>query len=296
MQEILKIANNIKIFGIGEATHGQHKINSYRSKVFRNLVQKCNYNVLVLEEQYSTCQEVNQYIKSNIDTKLEIIMQSFMWPWKSVQMYDLINWMREYNKTHNNILEFRGIDIQFDSGFSLPNDKLNAYVKKIIKKYQKLKEQNTTNFRDKNMFDLFMKFYESNKRYFIWAHNAHLEKNNNDHSDMTFFGTHLYDKFKNDYFVIGNAFFKGSFRGLNPDSGKMEIAAIDVKKNKLADGLYFYNNKFKNKQFPEGGSAASRIDPMKYIWFVRYGSRFDGLLVIDNEMPIRLIENVGSWK
>lgn len=296
MNKILKIANEVDIIGMGESTHGQDKIDMYRAKVFKNLVTKCGYTVFILEDQYSSCSEINDYIKGS-KNKLKNVMESLMLPWKSIHMYKLIKWMREYNKKHNNKLEFVGIDIQFDTGFDT-RDNVILFVNKLIKKYQDLVNNKKFNyleiynFRDKYMFEVFMKLYDPLKKYFIWAHNGHLEKHSYPigKNNIVSLGVRLHKKFKSKYYVIGNTFYNGSYIGLNPITKKMEIAKIPKIKyvTKLKSGLYF-SNKLKIEKIPEGGSAASKKDPLKYIFLLKYKNRFDALLVINNEKPRKII-------
>ena len=66
IDKIVSIAKNVKIIGMAEATHGQEKITKFRIKVFKKLVKKCNYSVFVLEDQYSCCEQINQYIQTGI--------------------------------------------------------------------------------------------------------------------------------------------------------------------------------------------------------------------------------------
>ena len=95
MDEIVGIANNIQILGMGEATHGQSKITQFRIKVFKKLVEKCGYTVFVLEENYSCCELVNKYIKTGIGYPDDLPFY-FQFPWKNYYILNLIKWMRKY--------------------------------------------------------------------------------------------------------------------------------------------------------------------------------------------------------
>ena len=94
-------------------------------------------------------------------------------------MLKLIKWMRNYNITHHNILEFKGLDIQTicdnnnNNNNNNKNDSISKYVKKKFTLNNKINQDDwvaADGFRDKSMFDVFMKIYDPAKKYFIYAH------------------------------------------------------------------------------------------------------------------------------
>jgi erythromycin esterase-like protein len=271
---------------MGEATHGQAKIIQFRIKVFKKLVKKCGYTVFVLEENYSCCELVNKYIQKGIGHPDDLLLY-FMWPWKNYYILNLIKWMREYNKTHKNKLEFKGVDCQVICNDYKSNSKINKFVTNIVKS----KKKN----RDKSMFDIFMKIYNPNKKYFIYGHMGHLQKEK--YYNQLWFGCYLHKKFKENYYAIGNAFYYGSYLGVDEDND-YKFSTITITKNmtknsrKFKDGINISNKvkEYANKNIFEGGAVFSSKTPMITFDKTIVNNRFDAIMVINDEHPFRMIK------
>ena len=139
-KQIIEIIKNRSIIGFGEATYGQYKIENKIFDIYKSLVLSHGFTIFILEENYFICKQINDFIKNNIDINFDIQIMAFSW--KTKNMYNFIKWMKEYNKTHNNILEFIGLDIALPLDttiklFPKNNNKNNndIFVLKKIKQY-----------------------------------------------------------------------------------------------------------------------------------------------------------------
>ena len=105
---------NKKIISIGEATHGTHEFAQMRHKIFRYLIQNHGFNTLFLEDEYSRCLLINEYIQGRTKDSISVVIQQFRnWTWFTAEMQSLIEWMRGYNQKHpDNPLNFVGVDMQ----------------------------------------------------------------------------------------------------------------------------------------------------------------------------------------
>ena len=307
MKEIYKIAENVKILGMAEATHGQEEITKLRIKIFKNLVKKHNYTVFVLEDQYSCCENINHYIKTGKGNIKKIIL-NLMWFWWSFDMLFLIRWMRKYNMRNNNILEFRGLDIQYLCyDYTNNNDEAAKIAKNKFNLNKKIDQDDwvkADGFRDKSMYNVFMKIYDPNKKYFIYAHNYHISKNDLVGGDnnaigsqfegryfrgdnVKWFGNYLFKKFGKDYFSIGNHFKEGSY-----------LETFDIIEQRKESGLKTDYSKLKDsdsdtfiiiKNIPRVG----KIDPYNFneglsIFENSSYKYFDAIFIIKKEYPIKL--------
>ena len=318
----------VNIIAMGEATHGQNKIANLRLKMFKYLVKNHGYTVFVLEEQYSTCELINDWIRSESEYDLDDIIFDLMWPWKSVSMYHFLGWMRKYNKMHNNVLEFKGVDVQFANSKYVKSktgngciagklDKFVTFANKIMLLLQIAYDKNPDDemagfeLRDKLMFKMFMKMYEPGKKYFIYAHNGHIEKKYFIESYKNF-GYHLDKKFGPKYLAIGNSFDGDEYYGGNPVLRQFQIATfntpidlaevniyndvtdtfehLDLSNNlKLPPGLT--TNKMVNfgeKYIVNTGTAVDADNPYKYLVAYPIQNRFDAVIVIPNEKALQL--------
>jgi erythromycin esterase len=103
-----------KIISIGEATHGTREFALMRHKIFRYLVQNHGFNTIFLEDDYSRCLLIDEYIKGRtVEDRSDLLRNFGNWPWKTEEMLNLIEWMRLYNQEHpDDQLNFVGVDMQ----------------------------------------------------------------------------------------------------------------------------------------------------------------------------------------
>lgn len=286
---ISKLAESIqdyRIIGIAEATHGQLKINEFRNKLVKKLITKYNFRVIVLEDQYSCIQFVNKYIK-NKDASYLDGLDAF--GFLSKTFVSLLTWIRKYNIKNNNKISIVGIDCQYTCSKYKSQSEINNYVNTLVQKFNKIDESKSTDFRDKSMYNIFMKQYNKNKKYLIFAHNAHLQKKPYCKDDkVKWLGNHLYRTFGSDYCAIGNTFYTGKYLGIDIDNDdKFGIAKINVKKW-LRDGIY-YMNQNNNILIYDGNAVFSSKHPNKYFNESYASDRFDILVVINDEIPFDTI-------
>ena len=84
------------------------------------------------------------------------------------------------NMKNNNTLSIIGIDCQGLCPKYKSNSKTTNYVTNLVQKYNNNPTQGT---RDKYMYKIFMKQFNINKKYVIFGHNAHLQKEKYDVKD-----------------------------------------------------------------------------------------------------------------
>lgn len=101
------------IVGMGEATHGTHEFFELKAKTFQFLVTECNYKIFGIEASYGAMQYVNEYVK-NGKGSLQDIYQYFDWPWDTQELFELIEWIKNYNqnKKESEKVSFYGFDMQ----------------------------------------------------------------------------------------------------------------------------------------------------------------------------------------
>lgn len=106
--------DSVKVFGMGEATHGTKEFFEIKAKTFEYLVTNCNYKVFGIEAAYGECCYINDYLYSGVGN-IDTIMQYFsFWTWRTEEVKELLLWIREYNKqkSENAKISFYGFDMQ----------------------------------------------------------------------------------------------------------------------------------------------------------------------------------------
>lgn len=120
-----------KIFGFGEASHHGKEYFELKAKFFKYLVESQDVKVFIMEEFYAAETGINEWISGG-EGDIETITNNFnMMPWKTKEVVNLLEWMREYNisKPNENQIRFYGMDIQFALG-------INKEIRDFISKHQ----------------------------------------------------------------------------------------------------------------------------------------------------------------
>src|SRR5690606_30006898 len=120
---------NRKVIGIGESTHGTSEFTSMRHRIFKYLEKKHQFNTVFIEADFGACERINRYIHGDNDTIQKALDEVILSPWRTEEMLEFIEWMREYKSTENlNKIEFVGVDMQ------LPKSNLIELKRRLISK------------------------------------------------------------------------------------------------------------------------------------------------------------------
>lgn len=112
--DTMNIPDDVKVIGLGEATHGNVEFQELKQQVFETLVKNENVRVFVLEGDFGGGQQINNYILHG-EGSAEAAVNSLDYPiYKTQQMIDLIEWMYDYNETvkKDEKIRFYGNDMQ----------------------------------------------------------------------------------------------------------------------------------------------------------------------------------------
>ncbi len=106
------------VVGMGEATHGTHEFFTLKHRVFEYLVEEKGFTTFMLELNWGTGLQLNDYVLYGKGDPREIMRQEFLRNYRlfaNKEYLQLIEWMREYNKKypHRRQLQFMGDDVYF---------------------------------------------------------------------------------------------------------------------------------------------------------------------------------------
>ena len=110
----ITIPDSVRIIGLGEATHGNAEFQQLKLDVFKLMVEKYGVRAFALEGDYGGCEVVNRYIHGGAGTAQEAAAAIGFPIYRTEQMAQLIDWMRNYNTTakEGEDLRFYGFDMQ----------------------------------------------------------------------------------------------------------------------------------------------------------------------------------------
>jgi erythromycin esterase len=105
---------NAKIFGFGEATHHGKEFFNIKAKFFKYLVETQGVRAFIMEEAYPAESGINEWISGGKGDIQTISTNFTMQPWKTKEVVNLLEWMRNYNldKPNEEQIRFYGMDIQ----------------------------------------------------------------------------------------------------------------------------------------------------------------------------------------
>ena len=112
--EDMDIPDNVKLIGLGEATHGNIEFQKLKKDVFEVLIKNENVRVFVLEGDFGGGQQINQFILNGNGTAEEAVNTLDYSIYKTEQMVNLVQWMHDYNATasEEEKVYFYGNDMQ----------------------------------------------------------------------------------------------------------------------------------------------------------------------------------------
>lgn len=110
----ITIPDSVRIIGLGEATHGNVEFQQLKLDVFKLMVEKYSVRAFALEGDYGGCEAVNRYIHGGPGTAQEAAAAIGFPIYRTKEMAQLIDWMRNYNATakEGEDLRFYGFDMQ----------------------------------------------------------------------------------------------------------------------------------------------------------------------------------------
>lgn len=95
----ISVDPSIKIVGLGEATHGNSELQTLKLDVFKALIENNICHIFAIEGDFGGSAKVNDYISGGPGTAKEAATEIGFAIYKTQEMADLIEWMRNYNQT-----------------------------------------------------------------------------------------------------------------------------------------------------------------------------------------------------
>ena len=114
---IFDVFSDVRIVGLGEATHGTREFFEMKHRIFQYLVEEHGYDAFVFEMDVAEARIFNDWVQGRRDDDLDELMPSAMlfWTWNTEEVKALLEWMRDYNEQHppSESIGFYGVDSQF---------------------------------------------------------------------------------------------------------------------------------------------------------------------------------------
>ncbi|HSI73574.1 MAG TPA: erythromycin esterase family protein [Fimbriimonas sp.] len=105
---------NVRVVGLGEATHGSREIFQQKGRLFQFLVERHGFRVLALESSMAECLPIDRFVIGGAGTAEGVLRKQSYWAWQTQEIADLLKWMRRANATRAAASKLRviGVDMQ----------------------------------------------------------------------------------------------------------------------------------------------------------------------------------------
>ena len=114
LQFLKAILTDVKVVGLGEATHGTREFFQMKHRMLEFLVMEMGFQYFAIEASYPGCQKINDYVLYGIGTKETSLAAQGFWTWDTEEVLEMIEWMRNYNVKMplEKRVQFLGVDVQ----------------------------------------------------------------------------------------------------------------------------------------------------------------------------------------
>lgn len=109
----LTINEKARVIGLGEAAHGNAEFQELKLEVLKVLVDKYNVDCFAMEMDYGEAVIINDYINGHSEMSIDEVVNHISFTiYRTEDIRNLIEWMKEYNQSHSSRLSFYGFDLQ----------------------------------------------------------------------------------------------------------------------------------------------------------------------------------------
>jgi erythromycin esterase-like protein len=126
--------NEVRIVGYGEDTHGTAEFTLLTKELMEYLSEKHHFKVLIIETGFGEGQYLNDYIQAKRnDLKTILDSHNSTWRYKTKEFYQLMDWLKEYNKNNSDKIHLYGCEMQYVIS---DVNRIREYLKTVNSDYQ----------------------------------------------------------------------------------------------------------------------------------------------------------------
>lgn len=130
LQPLKRILRDVRLVGLGEATHGTREFFQFKHRMVEFLVREMGFRVFAIEASYAGCRNINDFIQGRTSDGAKALASQGFWTWNTEEVRAMLEWMRTYNATAapDQKLKFLGFDIQNNRE---ARDTVLAYLQRV---------------------------------------------------------------------------------------------------------------------------------------------------------------------
>ena len=110
---------DLKILGLGEATHGTKEFFQAKDRIMRYMVEHHGFRIFGIEADFGESIYLNEAVLASDRSSIREIMKERMhfWTWETEEVFDMLIWMCDYNegKAEEDKVQYVGVDCQYNT-------------------------------------------------------------------------------------------------------------------------------------------------------------------------------------
>ncbi|WP_199118085.1 erythromycin esterase family protein [Pedobacter sp. ASV28] len=106
---LIKEMSTKRIVGLGEGTHGTAEFYKVRYWISRILIEEKGFDYIAFENDLSDVWTLNQQVSETKDLG-QLMKSHLMSIWQNEETKEMLNWVKEYNATHQHKITLSGLD------------------------------------------------------------------------------------------------------------------------------------------------------------------------------------------
>ena len=122
------VLRDARVVGLGEATHGTHEIFTLKHRLIEFLVTQLGFRVLAFEGSAAGGEAIDAYIQGTGEREAMIATLRTIWITNTTELESVIEWLREYNASHQERVHFVGLD---PMGSAAADASLRAFLRTV---------------------------------------------------------------------------------------------------------------------------------------------------------------------
>lgn len=112
MEPLTKIVGSARIVALGEATHGTHEFFQVKHRMLEFLATRMGFTIFSIEANMPEAYRLNDYVLDGKGDPKQLLKGMYFWTWDTKEVLEMIEWMREFNRSGKGRIEFTGFDMQ----------------------------------------------------------------------------------------------------------------------------------------------------------------------------------------
>jgi erythromycin esterase len=105
---------DVRVVGYGEDTHGTAEFTVLAKELMEYLSEKHGFKLVIIETGFGEGLYLNDYIQGKEgDLKTLLKDHNSTWRYRTTEFYAFMNWLRDYNKNHDEKITLYGCEMQY---------------------------------------------------------------------------------------------------------------------------------------------------------------------------------------